>query len=161
MMSRMSARIACLIALMVSLACSIEPSDERPGFWLSGEVNRQTVDDWSFTSDFKEIFIETATPYGIPHSVTIWCLALGNELYVGAYAADTKQWVANVARNPNVRLKIGDAIYERKLEPVADPATIAELNRGYARKYEYDAEEDAAEEASTAHWRVVARDGPR
>jgi len=157
-MSRTIGFIACILSITLSLACSIDPSDDRPGFRLSGEVHQQPVEDWSFTSAVKEIFIETATPYVIPHSVTIWCVTLGNQLYVGAWEADTKHWVANVRRDPNVRLKIGDQIYEQRLEPIEDPATIARLNQSYARKYEYDAEDDADAEASTAHWRVVERD---
>jgi hypothetical protein len=147
-----------MLLITGSLACSIDPSDQRPGFGLSGEVNQQPVLDWSFTADTQEIFIETATPYFIPHSVTIWCVTLDNQLYLGAYEADTKHWVANVARNPNVRLKIGNKIYEQKLEPITDAAAIAKLNQGYARKYEYDDEEDADDGASTAHWLVVERD---
>ena len=157
-MSRTIGVIACLLSTALSLACSIDPSDERPGFGLSGEVHPQPVDDWSFTSSVKEISIETATAYVLPHSVTIWCVTLGNQLYVGAWQADTKHWVANVRRDPNVRLKIDNVIYEQKLEPIEDPATIARLNQSYARKYEYDAEDDADADASTAHWRVVARD---
>ena len=142
-MPRIIASIACVLSITVSLACSIEPSDQRPGFGVSGEVAQQPIQDWSFTSGAKEIFIETATPYFIPHSVTIWCVTLDNQLYIGAWEADTKRWVANVARDPNVRLKIGDEVYEQKLEPIADAATIARLNAGYASKYEYDEEEDA------------------
>jgi hypothetical protein len=162
-MSRIIGLFACILTISLSLGCSIEPSDQRPGFGLSGEVNRQPVRDWSFASGAKEIFIETATPYFIPHSVTIWCVTLDNQLYVGAWEADTKHWVANVARDPNVRLKIGNQIYAQKLEPIADAATIAKLNAGYARKYEYgdeenEEDEDADEAASAGHWRVVERD---
>jgi hypothetical protein len=159
-MPRIIVSIACVLSITGSLACSIDPSDERPGFGLSGEVAKQPVLDWSFASDAKEIFIETATPYFIPHSVTIWCVTVDNQLYVGAWEPDTKRWVANVARDPNVRLKIGDQIYAQKLEPITDAATIAKLDQEYARKYEYDEEdeEDADEAASSAHWRVVERD---
>jgi hypothetical protein len=72
--------VACILSITASLACSIDPSDERPGFGLSGEVNPQPVQDWSFTSDAKEIFIETTTSYWIPHSVTAWCVTIGDEL---------------------------------------------------------------------------------
>jgi hypothetical protein len=161
-MPRIIAFIACVLSITGSLACSIDPSDERPGFGLSGEVAQQPVQDWSFAADAKEIFIETATPYFIPHSVTIWCVTLDNQLYVGAWEADTKRWVANVARDPNVRLKIGDKVYEQKLEPIVDAATVAKLDAEYASKYEYDEEEDeeedADEAASTTNWRVVERD---
>jgi len=162
-MSRIICLFACILPITLALACSIDPSDERPGLGLSGEVAQQPVLDWSFASGAKEIFIETATAYFVPHSVTIWCVTLDNQLYVGAWEADTKRWVANVARDPNVRLKIGDQIYAQKLEPIADAATIAKLDEAYARKYEYDEEdeedeEDADEAASSAHWRVVERD---
>ncbi|HEX9813892.1 MAG TPA: DUF2255 family protein [Myxococcota bacterium] len=157
-MSRIIGLFACTLLIALNLGCSIEPSDERPGFGLSGKVGQHPVRDWSFAADAKEIFIETATPYFIPHSVTIWCVTLGNQLFVGAYEADTKYWVANVARDPNVRLKIGNQIYAQKLEPIADAATVAKLNAAYARKYEYAEDEDAGEAASTGHWRVAERD---
>jgi len=159
-MSRIIGLIICILSITAGLACSIEPSDERPGFGLSGEVAQHPVLDWSFAADAEEILIETTTPYFIPHSVTIWCVTLDKELYVGAYDADTKHWVANVRRDPNVRLKIGNRIYAQKLEPLTDAATIAKLDQAYARKYEY-ADEDSGAEASTAHWRVVERDRPR
>ena len=157
-MSRIIGLLACVLLITGSLACSIEPSDERPGFRLPGRVAQQPVQDWWFAANAKEIFIETATPYFIPHSVTIRCLTLDKQLYVGAWEADTKRWVANVARDPNVRIKISNKIYEQKLEPITDAATSARISEGFARKYDYDEEDDANEAASTAHWRVVARD---
>jgi hypothetical protein len=60
-MSRIAAFMACAIAIALTVACSIDPSDERPGLGLSGEVVQQAIEDWSFTSDAKEIFIETTT----------------------------------------------------------------------------------------------------
>ena len=157
-MSQSIGFVACILTLAPSLACSIDPNDERPGLWLSGEVEEQPVRDWSFAADVKEIFIETATPYLIPHSVTIWCATLGRQLYVGAWDADTKHWVANVRRNPNVRLKIGGRIYVQKLEPITDTATLAKLDHEYARKYAYDEAKAADQAASTANWHVVERD---
>jgi len=157
-MSRIIGLFACILGISLALACSIEPSDQRPGLGLSGEAAQQPVQDWSFASDAKEIFIETATPYFIPHSVTIWSVTLGNQLYVAAYHADTKRWVTNVARDPNVRLKIGNKIYEQKLETVKDAATLALLNGGYVRKYELEEDNDVGKEASSVYWRVVERD---
>jgi hypothetical protein len=153
----MVAFMACAITLALAVACSVDPSDERPGLGLSGEVHRQGVEDWSFTSDAHEIFIETVTSYWIPHSVTAWCVTVGKELYVAADDADEKIWVANVARDPNVRLKIGDKVYEQKLVPVRDAATIASIDSGFARKYEYE-EEEADDDMIVGYWRVVERD---
>jgi len=141
------------------ISSSIDPSDERPGLKLSGAVYRQSVDGWSFSEDSAEIFIETVTSYWIPHSVTAWCVTVGNELYVAADDADKKSWVANVARDPDVRLKIIDKVYEQKLEPVTDATTIASIDKGFVRKYEYEEEDEEAYEGMTfGYWRVVERD---
>ncbi len=156
-MSKIAAFVACAITIALTAACSIDPSEERPGLGLSGEVHQQEVEDWSFTSDAFEIFIETVTSYWIPHSVTAWCVTVGRELYVAADDADKKSWVANVARDPNVRLKIKDKVYEQKLVPVTDATTIASIDSGFVRKYEYE-EEEADEGMTVGYWRVVERD---
>jgi hypothetical protein len=145
------------MAIALTVACSIEPSDERPGLGLSGEVHQQAIEDWSFTEDSGEIFIETVTSYWIPHSVTAWCVTVGNDLYVSADYADRKSWVANVARNPNVRLKIKGKVYEQKLVAVTDHETIDSIDSGWARKYEYE-EEEVDEDMTVGYWRVVERD---
>jgi len=156
-MSRVAAFTTCAIAIALTLACSIDPTDQWPGLGLSGEVHRQAVEDWSFSSDAKEIFIETATRYGIPHSVTAWCVIVEDDLYVAADDADKKSWVANVARDPNVRLKIEGKVYEQKLVPVTDATTIASIDSGFARKYEYE-EEEGDDDMTVGYWRVVERD---
>ena len=156
-MSRIVAFTACAITVALTVACSTDPSDERPGLRLSGEVHPQPVEEWSFTADAYEIFIETVTSYWIPHSVTAWCVTVGNELYVAADDADKKSWVANVARDPNVRLKIGNKVYEQKLAPITDAATIAAIDSGFERKYEYE-EEEGDDDMIVGYWRVVERD---
>ncbi len=158
-MTRFAAFMTCAIAITLIAGCSIDPSDERPGLGLSGEVYQRGVEDWSFTSDAYEIFIETVTSYWIPHSVTAWCVIVENELYVAADDADEKSWVANVARDPNVRLKIKGKVYEQKLVPVADPTTTASSDSGLMRKYAYDEEDyEVDEDMTIAYWRVVERD---
>jgi len=147
--------VASAIAAVLTVACSIMPKDERPGFRLPGEV-QSAVESWSFTEDSGEIFIETVTSYWIPHSVTAWCVMVGDELYVSADYADKKSWVANVARNPNVRLKIKGKVYEQKLVPVTDPTTIASIDSAFVRKYEYE-EEEVDEDMTVGYWRVVER----
>ena len=156
-MARIAAFTACASTIALTVACSIDPSDARPGLGLSGEVHQQRVDDWSFTADANEIFIETVTSYRIPHSVTAWCVTVEDGLYVAADDADEKRWVTNVARDPNVRLKIGDKIYEQKLVPVTDAGTIASIDSGFARKYDYE-EEEADDKMIVGYWRVADRD---
>ena len=97
------------------------------------------------------------TSYWLPHSVTVWCVTAGNGLYIAADDADKKSWVANVARDPNVRLKIKDKVYEQKLVPVTDAATIASVDSGFVRKYDYE-EEGTDPDMIVGYWRVVERD---
>ena len=146
--------LTCAALVLQSVACSIDPSDERAGFGLSGELVTEPVESWSFSDEFEDIYIETQTRYFVPHSVTIWCVALGTRLYIAALDPDEKHWVANVRRDPNVRLKIGDRIYEQRLEPITDAGTIEFIDRAFDKKYE-GGEPDS--DAAAAYWRVVAR----
>jgi hypothetical protein len=155
-MPKIVALLGYAFAIVTLASCSIDPSDERPGLRLSGEVHQQPVEDWSFSEDSGEIFIETVTSYWIPHSITAWCVTVGDELFVSADYADKKSWVANVARNPNVRLKIKGKVYEQKLVPVTDPTTIASIDSGFVRKYEYEEEDyEVDEDMTVGYWRVV------
>lgn len=151
--------VASAIAAALVVGCSIMPKDGRPGFRLSGEVHQSAVESWAFTEDSGEIFVETVTSYGIPHSVTAWCLMVGDDLYISADDADTKRWVANVDRNPNVRLWIKGKVYEQKLVPVTDAAIISSIDGGWAGKYDYNEDDyEYDEEMVIGYWRVVERD---
>lgn len=147
-----------MLALMAGLAgCPLEPSDERPGLGLPGEVVGEPVPDWSFTNGIEEIFIETRTGYGLPHSVTIWCVSIDGDLYVGASAPEfprERRWVRNVRRDPDVRLSIDGRLYERRLELVTDPQQVDWVNRTFGRKYGYDVDADPD---PVVYWRVVER----
>ena len=144
------------IAPCVLLAC-VDPADRRPGIWLSGEPVAGPVSDWSFTDEHPEIFIQVSTPYLIPHSVTIVCATLNGGLIVGARNPDTKRWPAYIERNAEVRLKVGDRIYDQRLELVEDPQTVEAIVRAYSVKYSHPVL--APEERPVVrYWRVVERD---
>jgi len=131
---------ALSIALALSLLTACEPVDRRPGLWLSGEVETAPVSDWSFANDQREIFVETRTWYGIPHSVTTVVVAHNGTLYVpsvyfeGGEFPDARVWNRNAARDPRVRLKIGDRIYERQAVLVEDPAEWNDVLAAFAQR---------------------------
>jgi hypothetical protein len=129
---------AGLCALLWLAAC--EPQDRRPGLWLSGETVAEPVTDWSFTDAVPEIFLETRTWYGIPHSVTVVCVGIGDRLYVpsvyrerGEFPSE-RYWNRNVVRDPRVRLQIGEKLYERKAVLVEDPAEWQAVMDAFAKK---------------------------
>ena len=127
-------RLALSTCLAVALAGCIAPQDSRPGMWLTG-TPAPPPSDWSFTDDHREIALEVRAPYFLPHSVTIWCAALDQHFYVAARAPETKNWPGWVERRPDVRLLIGDEIYEARLALIEDSAQVARVRAAYTAKY--------------------------
>jgi len=133
-------RVGLVLVLAASFAGCIEPKDRRPGMRLTGEVASEVVTDWSFTNEHQEVLLETQTWYGIPHSVTTVCAGQGDKLYVPSVyfeggAWGDKFWNRNVARDPNVRMKLGDKIYPLVAVVVDDPAELQSALGALAAKY--------------------------
>jgi len=154
-----AARVRGAVVLVVACAATacVDPADRRPGLRLTGEVVEEPVEDWSFTDAHPEIYIETRPPWLLPHSVTIVATSLDGELYVHARNPAEKRWVGHVARDPRVRLEIGDKIYERRLERVEDPARQEAIYRDFAAKYGWDPA-PPARRPPLAYFHVVPRE---
>jgi len=126
--------LVCLVLLLVVVRITgFDPIGNTPGrgnypgLWLSGTVVNTPVTDWSFVSQYKTDKVETRTWYGIPHSVTTAFILHDGQLYLtsmfgkGVPFPDGKSWVKNVMRDPHVRLKFGENLYNCTLTPVTDP----------------------------------------
>jgi hypothetical protein len=116
----------------------------RPGLWLKGEVVTTPVTDWSFVDKIEHpgralntVLVETRTPYFIPHSVRTLPFVRNGVLYIRSHQdrmdkqfPHDKAWTADVARDPGVRIKIGDKLYEATMVLVSDRSqAIALLGR--------------------------------
>jgi hypothetical protein len=104
-----------------------------PGLWLKGDVVSTPVTDWSFTDKIQQIKIQTQTPFLLPHSVTIWCAVYNGDLYLTSNPS--RLWVQDVMRDPHVRLKIGDQVFDRTLSIIEDPAQKAAVLQAKGKKY--------------------------
>ncbi len=126
--------VVCLVLALVVLRVTgfspignIPGPGNYPGLWLSGNVVTTPVNDWSFVSQYKTDKLQTRTWYMIPHSVTTGFILHNGQLYVTSmFAAGVpfphgKSWVKNVMRDPHVRLKFGDNLYDCVLSHVTDP----------------------------------------
>src|SRR6202790_5424947 len=133
----------CMILLLVTLrATGFEPRDcanasaswscRAPGLWLKGELVTTPVSDWSFTDKFKAIN-QTQTPILLPYSVSVWCAVYNNNLYITSYRG--RRWVEDIVSDPDVRLKIGDQVFERNLVLVSDPEEKAAVLQAKGKKY--------------------------
>lgn len=144
----------CWLLAIALLLGACDPQDRRPGLWLTGEVADVAPGDWAFSDEYAEIALEVATPYLIPHSVTIWCAQVDGTLYVAAAAPEEKNWPGWVSDDPDVRLKIGDTVYAATLAELEDETEIAAVRSAYSGKYEVA---NLGSGASLLYWRV----GPR
>lgn len=119
----------------------LEPKDTRPGLWLTGEVVTEPVTDWAFTEEVGEIYVQTRSPYLIPHSVTTYCATFEGELYLfsvyyqGGVFPDDRGWNRNVMRDNRVRLKIGDRLFDRTVTHVTDDAIRSAVHERFSAKY--------------------------
>lgn len=130
--------LSCLVLLLVVLRITgFGPHGRTPGLWLKGNLVTTPVSDWSFTDKYPNLEIQTRTWYLLPHSVTINCIAYNGQLYVSSvYPAGTRRsWNDNVMRDPHVRIKIGDQLYDRTLIYITDPAEKAGVLQARAKKY--------------------------
>lgn len=130
--------IVCFILLLVVLRITgFGPHARTPGLWLKGNVITAPVTDWSFTDKIPVIQIQTQTWYLLPHSVNINCLDYNGELYlVSVFPAGTAHtWNDNVIRDPHVRLKIEDNVYDRTVSLVTDPAEQEGVLQARHNKY--------------------------
>ena len=134
--------LVCLtLLLVVARITGLEPTTRRPGLWLKGELVTTPVADWSFTDKVQNIEIQTSSWYLLPHSVTINCISYQGRLYLYSfYAAGLayphgRRWNEDVARDPHVRIKIGDKLYDRTLVLATDPAEQEAVHEATFKKY--------------------------
>jgi hypothetical protein len=135
-----------------------------PGLWLEGNLVTTPVSDWSFVDNYPEIKIQTRTRYLLPLSVTTYCMTYNGQLYVeSTYSKQGNEypryphgrvWNENVARDPHVRLKIGDQLYDRALVLVTDPSEQEAAIKAKAAKYIPDAKKNWGD------WKVPPPEAP-
>ena len=134
--------VACIVLLLVVLSITgFGPHGNTPGLWLKGNLITTPVTDWSFTDKFETANVQTRTRYLIPHSVTTYCVAYNGQLYLtSVYRAGLtyphgRSWNEDVVRDPHVRIKIGNELYDRTLSRVTDETLRQNVLAAKRRKY--------------------------
>ena len=133
--------VGLALLLVVLPITGFEPHGRTPGLWLKGDLVTAPVADWSFTDTVETVMLQTSTQYLLPHSVTTYCASANGQLYLTSlYRAGLtypagRSWNTDVARDPHVRIKIGDQLYDRKLSLVTDPDEYAAAFQAKRKKY--------------------------
>ncbi len=134
--------LICVAVLLLLLRVTgLAPHGGTPGLWLKGDLVTTPVNDWAFTDKYETINVQTRTRFLLPHSVTTYCVAYDGQLYLtsvykpGLVYPHGRSWNENVARDPHVRLKIGDQLYDRTLVYITDPDLRAAVIQNKRKKY--------------------------
>jgi hypothetical protein len=125
------------IVLAVALLSTVTAGCSGPVVLLPGKaLEGKTVAvpaDWSFTDKVSTVQLETLP--ADPYSVNIWVIAMGENLYVHA-GANRSEWVENMEADPNVRIRVGDSIYDLKSSRVDTQQEFDRFSDAYEKKYD-------------------------
>ena len=134
--------VLCLALLLIALSITgFGPHGNTPGLWLKGNLVTTPVADWSFTDKIETANVQTRTWYLLPHSVTTYCVAYNGQLYLtsiyraGLTYPHGRSWNEDVARDPHVRIRIGDQLYDRTLSRVTDETLRQNVLAAKRKKY--------------------------
>jgi hypothetical protein len=127
-------RPRALLALsLLALACG--PLGPLPGGALSGTPS-QPPQDWSRAADEDTVQLETRP--SDPYSVNVWGVGLETGFYVASGKGEDANWAKHIQADPNVRLQIGDTIYELRAGRVTDEAELESFRKALEAKYDFE-----------------------
>ena len=107
--------------------------------------------------------VETHPWYRIPHSVNIYFVTDQDHLYLhagyppGGKFPGSKSWTASVARDPNVRIKIGSQLFDCRAVLDADPGEFDTLFEAFRKKYPHSPYSDYRHRSDVYFLRVRPR----
>ena len=108
------------------------------GPFTSGKLVSGSEPDWAFVRDVREVEFQLLHP---PRSRTTWILYHDGKAYIPCGYMTTwwgriwKQWPLEAEEDPRILLRIGDALYERKLGRIREGPVVAPLLAELSRKY--------------------------
>lgn len=102
-----------------------------PGGKLDGG-EKPSPASWSFIEEIDTVQLETRP--SDPYSVNVWAVGIGPLLYVHA-GASRSTWVENMEVDPDVRVRVGDSLYELRASRVETQEEFDRFSDVYERKY--------------------------
>ena len=135
--------LATLSLVVFLIACG--PIGPMPGGKLSGDVAAPPP-DWSASDAVKNVQLET-DPDGDPYSVNVWGAGMGPRFYVAAAEGAESEWAQNMIADPNVRLRVGDAVYELRATKIDGEDERNTVLAAFKQKYDFEPEPEQTENA--------------
>lgn len=82
----------------------------------------------------REVDIETRSPQGRVHSVPIWIVVDGDDVFVRTYRGKTSRWYRELLAGP-AALVIDSKRVSVRAVPASDSDSIKRASAGYRKKY--------------------------
>jgi hypothetical protein len=82
----------------------------------------------------REVDVETRSPQGRVHSVPIWVVVDGDEVFIRTYRGKTSRWYRELLSGPGALVVDGKRIRVRAVV-AADSASVRRASDGYRKKY--------------------------
>jgi Uncharacterized protein conserved in bacteria (DUF2255) len=99
---------------------------------LAAGASAAEAPDWSSVAGLDTVSVATNNPDGTLRYTTVWIVVVGGRGYIRT--GDTT-WGANVTRNPNVKLVVGDEEYALRADFVEAEDERALVTAAFNEKY--------------------------
>ena len=81
-----------------------------------------------------EVDVETRSPKGTAHSVPIWVVVDGDDVFIRTYRGPKSRWYREILAGPGALVVNGKRIPVRAIA-AADSASVKSASDGYRKKY--------------------------
>ena len=99
---------------------------------LAAAASAAEAPDWSSVADLDTVSVATNNPDGTLRYTTVWIVVVGGRGYIRT--GDTA-WGANLTRNPNLKLVVGDEEYALRADFVEAEDERALVLAAFNEKY--------------------------
>jgi len=128
-----------MVTLLVLYLNRSDPFGTIPGKRLRGEEVTESIDDWSFASQFRRVNVEVRP--SDPYSVNAGYFVHERALYV---SSSKSHWAQLMLQNPNVRVRVGDKLYRVRATRM-EGASLEQAQKAYSEKNPRRTPEQVAE----------------
>jgi hypothetical protein len=131
--------VLTVMTLLVLYLNRSDPYGPVPGKRLRGEEVTESVDDWSFTEQYRRVTVEVRPSN--PYSVFAGYFLMEKDLYISSAHS---RWAEFLRDDPDMRIRLGDEIYPVRAIQVDDREGLERVHKAYTGKYPDRTPEEAA-----------------
>ena len=88
--------------------------------------------DWAPFAEESVVEILTVDPDGEPRETRLWVVVVGGAAYV---RSNDSRWLANIRRDPEVRMRVREREYPLRAEETANRETTERVEETFKAKY--------------------------